>query len=933
MNKKILLNIFCALFFLLRFACAETLDISGIWRLSLNKKDSMKSEGEIRLPGDLASQGYGFKPSPQTRWLGGPKTALVESEKFSKYLKSNAEFKMPFFLQPDIHFIGIATFEKEIEINSDISKHAYNLYLERPHFKTQLLINNQLVGESVRIGTAHEYDISSFVKKGKNLITIKVDNSSLIDGIGSYSHSVTDNSQGNWNGIVGKMFIEISPQLYIDDAQIFFLGGEEKSAMLRLSLANSKDFKGVAELYFSASPRGNTSGKRIQKTFKIEISGDKKSFNFNLDFGKDAPLWSEYAPNLYDLEISLKSPLGESKKTFSYGLRKIEVKDKKILVNGRETFLRGTLECALFPLTTYPPTDKAAWIRIMQTCKKYGINHLRFHSWCPPSAAFEAADEIGIYLQPENSNWAHSLGDGAPVESWIYEESKAMLRAYGNHPSFVFYCQGNEPSGKSDERRDAYLKKWVETFKAEDSRRLYSAGAGWPALSQNDFTISAMPRLQKFWGDCAKSIINTQAPSTNYDYENFASKCSLPLITHEMGQWCAYPDFESEKKYTGNLKPKSFEVLMDFMKSANLQNQAKDFLMASGKLQLLLYKAEIEAALRTKSLCGFQLLDLRDFPGQGTALVGVLDPFWESKGYADEKDFSKFCNDIVPLALLPKLVYAKGEVIDFEIKLSNYSENELKGAKVICQILGKDGKKYFEKSYISDFPRGLSDGNNIKIPSANFESPDCVTLKISVEYLDKQRSNDWNLWCFAPQEIGEIKGVKIFDNVDENFVAATNSGGKIWLKLKPDLKLAAEKFKFGFTPAFWNTVWTEGRLPPETLGLLCNPKHSIFKFFPTSYHSDYQWWEVVKNSCPIDMTHTKIPPLIQVIPDYFNPKKYALTYEAKIGNAKVLVTNINFDAEKPNLCLKQLKTSISKYLSSADFSPKETLSIADLNSK
>ena len=90
---------------------------------------------------------------------------------------------------------------------------------------------------------------------------------------------------------------------------------------------------------------------------------------------------------------------------------------------------------------------------------------------------------------------------------------------------------------------------------------------------------------------------------------------------------------------------------------------ADSFLLASGKLQALCYKADIEAALRTKNFAGFQLLDLHDFPGQGSAIVGVLNPFWESKGYVTPQEYSEFCNSVVPLARMSKFVFNSGDTL------------------------------------------------------------------------------------------------------------------------------------------------------------------------------------------------------------------------------------------------------------------------------
>ncbi len=894
----------------------ETIPLEGVWKFSADAGASAKTSGEVKLPGDAASQGFGFRSSPDTKWIGNMRKAMLENPRYAKYLESDDNFKLPCFLQPDMYFRGVAEYSRDVEIPPDTLEGRLTLSLERPHGKTALWVNGNFAGERLSYGTPHEYDIAKLSKAGKNEIKIAVDNNLSLD-LGVDAHSVSDHTQGNWNGIAGEMSIRASSQSFIDDAQIF-PSSEPGKVKIRVRISGDAD-----EIEIRAEGVGKNAHSAAARTFKTQ---GQSLAEFGFDFGPHAQFWSEYAANLYRVEIFLKKGgNGICKKSFTYGLRNIEARGNKIFVNGLQTFFRGTLECCIFPLTGYPPIDKESWLKIMRTFKKYGLNHVRFHSWCPPEAAFEAADEEGVYIQIENSNWAvrdaSRLGMGNPIDAWVYEETDAILKAYGNHPSFVLYSQGNEPHGKTWQERDAYLAKWCEHYKKADARRLYCAGSGWPFLNESDYHLPPDPRLQA-WGEGLKSIINARPPSTDFDFESrLANMKSTPAITHEMGQWCAYPAFDTMKKYAGNLKPRSFEIFMDFLKEENLESQAQDFLMASGKLQLLCYKADIEAALRTKNLSGFQLLDLRDFPGQGTALVGILDPFWEPKGYADEKDFTKFCAPLVPLAVLEKFVFKKGELIKCGVKISNYSEGAIKDARVRTSLLDADGKKIHSYFFNTDIVRGIGHYGTFLANADKFDGP--CALKLKMEILKDGKliaENSWNIWCFdPPAERPQPAGVQIFESAGGAFEAAAERGGKIWLKLKPDAA-RKERWNMGFSSIFWNTLWTDGQAP-NTLGILCRPAHPVFRKFPTEFHSDWQWWEIVKNSAPINVSKTRADVLIQVVPDWFNPKKLALAFEAKCGNAKVLVSCIDFDAPEPNLALRQLEASISSYMESGDFSP------------
>ncbi len=242
-------------------------------------------------------------------------------------------------------------------------------------------------------------------------------------------------------------------------------------------------------------------------------------------------LWDEFNPNVYSMHLQLESAAGTFRQKIDFGMREFKVAGTRFEINGRPVFLRGTLECAIFPKTGYPAMDVKEWARIFNVIKAHGLNHIRFHSWCPPEAAFIAADKAGIYLQVECSNWANqgsSIGDGKPIDKWLYDEAESILDAYGNHPSFCLMAYGNEPGGKNQGK---YLNGFVTHLKEEDSRRVYTGAAGWPPVDENEYYNNAAPRIQG-WGQGLKSIINKKAPQTEFDYRGIIEKTPIPLVSH-----------------------------------------------------------------------------------------------------------------------------------------------------------------------------------------------------------------------------------------------------------------------------------------------------------------------------------------------------------------------------------------------------------------
>jgi hypothetical protein len=743
--------------------------------------------------------------------------------------------------------------------------------------------------------------------------------------VGVNSHSISDHTQSNWNGIAGDISLKATSKVFISDIIIYpEIQGNKAKVIVRLTNKSGAPFSGKvvlqAESFNSGIPQ-----KLRGKAVSANTSSDELQLSIDYPMGNKMQLWSEFTPALYKLSVSLKSPEGDIIDNMSedFGMRDFKTKGTHFEVNGQQIFLRGTLECCIFPLTGYPPTDVKSWEKVLQTFKDYGLNNVRFHSWCPPEAAFIAADKLGIYFHIECSSWANQgtgLGDGGGIDKYIYQEGDKILKAYGNHPSFCMLAYGNEPAGK---KQSEYLGQLLTYWKAKDNRRIYTSAAGWPFIPENDYNLSPEPRIQR-WGEGLKSIINGEPPQTMFDYRDYVSKFNIPVVSHEIGQWCVYPDFSEIAKYTGVLKPSNFEIFRESLEENNMGGQAEDFLMASGKLQSLCYKADIEAALRTPGFAGFHLLQLHDFPGQGTALVGILNPFFESKGYISPEEFRMFCNQTVPLARIRKLVYSNNESFKADIEVAHFGSKPIIKPVILCQVINTGGE-IISKEFLTKDEIGI--GNCISIGSFSFDLAGiskAQKLKLLVSVENTSFKNSWDFWVYpAKQEI--ITGnVLVTDKLDKNAEASLKDGGSVLLLIYG--KVGKEKganVAIGFSSIFWNTAWTNNQ-PPHTLGILCDPKHPLFSDFPTEYHSNWQWWDPVSHSQAmiLDDFPANLKPLIQPIDTWFENRRLALAFEAKTNGGKLMVCSISL---KDNLnerpVSEQLMLSLMNYMNSKAFNP------------
>lgn len=893
----------------------STIDLQGRWQFAIDREEKgvgeqwynrTRLEDDILLPGSMTQRLKGDLPSIHTRWTG----SLYDSSYFfnpamEKYREPGENFSLPFFLTPPRDYKGEAWYNREVLVPAEWQGQEVIFEMERPHIKTTVWVNGQEFGSRNSLCVPHRYEISGALRFGEqNLISVMIDNTMRDCPVGQDSHSVTDQTQGNWNGITGEISLTARNRIHLANdgalaAVEVYPNVEQKEARVRVHFTNPLSEPIVVRVSVGEGWESLTTSA---DTAWLVLSGLDR-------------LWDEFTPNLYDLNVELLRPeqkkgrrtvtaakrLDERQVTF--GMREIRCSGKDILVNGRKVVLRGTVENAAFPLTGYVPTDTASWLRVMRICKTWGLNHIRFHSYCPPKAAFVAADRVGIYLQPEGPSWPNHgvrLNRREPIDTFLIEETKRMTVEYGNHASYVMLSAGNEPAGNWV----PWATRFVEYWKQADPRRIYTGfavGGGWDWQPANQFHAKAGNRGLAW---------DRRRPGTMDDFQHAKFKGGYefdslqePFLCHELGQWCAFPDFKEIDQYTGVLKAKNFEIFRDILQDNDMGDRAERFLMASGHLQALCYKYEIERLRRTPGYAGYQLLALNDYPGQGTALEGVLNAMFEEKGYISADEWREFNAPVVITMRTEKFVWTADEEIRFELNVSDFGNQDLSGSVLTHRWEGAEGA----------LPRKQ-------------------TLKAELHDAKGEliARNHWNFWVFPTGEAleasaparKEIGRIYVCDSLDAKALKVLKRGGDV-------LVLAGNRVSYGreirqnFTPVFWNTSWFKMR-PPHTTGILVEEAHPIFSHFPTSYHSDLQWWELV-NRTPV-MLFSDFPkgfqPLVQSIDTWFLSRKCGILFEARVGKGRLVMTTMDLSSNlDERIVARQMRNSILRYMTSGDFNP------------
>lgn len=850
----------------------RTIDLCGRWRFATDPGNGAAAPAgyadSIELPGSMLTNRKGDPVTVDTRWTGSLYDSSYYFNPRMERYRQPGSMKFPFFLTPEYHYTGTAWYARTVEVPADWQGREVVLFLERPHIETTLRINGREVGHDRSLSVPHQYDVSDYLRYGAaNEIEIRIYNGIENVCVGPDSHSVTDQTQGNWNGIAGRIELQARPLIR------------------RLRVAPH-----IADR-------------------SADIFVNDTVFHVQLPPG--AELWDEFHPVLHTVPVVYR---GDTIPV-TFGLREIATDGPRLLLNGRPIRLRGTVENCCFPETGYPPTDAASWERIIRICKDWGLNAMRFHSFCPPDAAFEAADRLGFYLQPEGPSWPNhgvKLRAGMTIDDYLLDECRAIVDRYGAHPSFVMLAAGNEPAGDWV----AWGRDFNAAMRAYDPSRLYataSVGGGWAWDEGSDFHVKGgargldwkrrAPHSDDDFSDLMRHPVNF--PATAEHPVN-----TEPVVSHETGQWCAFPDLKEIGQYTGAYRARNFEIFADLLRDNGMEGLGEAFLHASGKLQVLAYKFDIERNLRTPDYAGFQLLALNDYSGQGTALVGPLNVHWNEKGYCTADEWRAFCSETVPLARFPKFVYTDAEPVAVATQLYN------------C------GREAFDRLdwRIESDGRLLAAGTVAAGDTVRYRPQPCAPLpqRLVLTLAAGEHRNRWEFWVYpaALPELPAEGGPYITDTFDERARAVLAAGGDVLL-------LAAGKIRYGndvkhtYLPVFWNTSWFKMR-PPHTTGSYIRADHPLFASFPTDTWQNLNWWELVNNTQVMNLGRfpADFQPVVQPIDTWHLSRKLGMLLEARVLGGRLLLTTIDLanDLDR-RVVARQLRRSVLEYMRSAAFRP------------
>lgn len=850
------------------------IDLSGQWQVKLDaeKQETMPQAypETMMLPGTTSAAG-----------LGMPNSAKETGCLTDAYCFEGAVWFMRTFTAGD--WTGEQTM----------------LTLERTR-KTTVYLDGRPIGHQESLCTPHRYFLPP-VHAGEHTLVIRVDNTDYPTRGG---HLTSPDTQSNWNGITGEISLTVAHTLLTD----LTVRPDLRRGCLRVHghIIGAPD--GVAGIVLPGQMEHLLPYRRGVLDGECPLKGNEA-------------FWDEAHPEIHTISIDLDGDVYET----TFGLRDVRTVGRRLLINGRETFLRGKVDNLLYPKTGYTPTDVASWMTILGIAKEYGINHYRYHTACPPDAAFTAADLLGVYMAPELPFWGTVAEEGEEgyderERDFLFQEGFRILREYGHHPSFLWLSLGNELWGSKD-----VLNRMMRAYREADDTKLYSSGANnyqfVPDVldEENVFVGVRLGRERLIRGsyamcDAPQGIVQTTAPESvsNYDasivpetlgQSGEAGKVQIqygtgvkevdaqsadalipdvPVISHEVGQYVFYPDFSEIPHYTGPLKPRNIEAMRENLERAGLYGEHEAFFRQTGHLAVDCYKREIETLLRSREVSGFQLLDLQDYTGQGTALVGVLNAMMENKGLISAEEWREFCAGTVVLGEFASFTGMMGEDIRFDVQISE-CDPEKQHTCIRCTLM--DGER---ELYACDVTPGARQGRLTEAVSVTFPAEcyrDAMQERITgltvVLTLEDGTRNHYPIWLIPRVDIRITREGIEKDGRMVAFVSAEEKAdGAAIVVPSAEGQLPAEYCTdFWCYPMFRSISESMGKpVPVGTMGLSIDTASPLLKRFAQEDYTTPAWYAILQTA-HVQRLPADIYPAVQMIDNTERCARLGILYQ------------------------------------------------------
>lgn len=864
----------------------RVIDLAGEWRFLLDAQDRGVADKvwQTRLPDRIRLPGS----TDTGRYATGSRSIPVRS------LRSRV-----------FPYVGPAWYQRDIAVPYAWRRRRVTLFLERCHWETRVWLDGRFVGSQNSLSTPHVYDLTNMATPGTHRLTIRVDNRLELD-LGELCNAVSEETQTNWNGIVGRIELHGTARVWIEEVQNL-PSVPSKSITVRTRIGNLTGRRVSVKLLHTANARSSMAA--VVTRTAGNVGQGFAWVTCTLPLGANARFWSTDDPEVYTVRTDLEATDGRTTWVHSCetptALRSFRAENGRFLLNDFPILLRGAVDRAVFPRSGYPPTSAAAWRKFFTKAKQYGLNHVRFETWCPPAAAFEAADATGMLLLVEAPFHGAGLGQVPARDRFLHDETLRIVRNYGNHPSFALFTLGAVLGGNA-----TYAETILHELKAADPRHLYAASTAGIPSAADDFAVVPVP-------------VRPDSHETSADMHR-SSEVSLPVIAHEVGLRGGFPDIGVLAKHAGVLRATGLVRLQDSLGKRGLADKAATMARSAACTDWEFCRASVERLLATGALAGYHLAGFVGGLSWMQGGMGALDIFWDETGIVTPEEMRQWCSDMVPLLVGARHRYSTTETFEAEVALCHFAAQALEQIPVSWSLRSGDAVVAEGSFQLPRIERGtVTRVGRIVVPLSHVKPPARLGLIVSVNGTGAKA--EWPLWVYSSEDEGAFaEGVYVATRLNTRALETLRAGGRVVLLAET----SSIRWSVPSSLAFGGNMADQGMV-----GVVCDPRYPALRGFPTRDWAEPQWYDLLSRSRAIVLP-VGVPASVCVVEGIDRPTRnlpLALLMECRVLGGRLLACSLDLVSEiGVRHEARQLLKSLLDYAASEFFVPAQEISQEDL---
>jgi hypothetical protein len=637
----------------------------------------------------------------------------------------------------------------------------------------------------------------------------------------------------------------------------------------------------------------------------------------------DAALWSPEDPQLHWLTVAV----GGEARRIRFGLRRVEAKGGKLLLNGESFYVRG-FGCDGDPrgcLHRQVQTP-AGFRRYVERARQFGFNVMRSHKERNdrPEAFMDACDELGLFLWPEFRF--------DPDGDW------SILAHFWNHPCVIWWCWGNEIG---QDELHPWAQRCYEFIKLLDPSRLVLDNSGWGAFDRTTTDLISQhlgyyfPHGKRAHCYSSYALLAAEGSLSGESHADTMQRMregtfrlDKPLLAHETGNHQAFPDVvRRADRMTFHRRDRLRDKVLSDRRARYLPN----WIEASTRFKLAMDKLWMEQVRKSPIVEGYEMWMLSD---HGNVFAGLIEDGEDCriKPGIDPQEFAAHNAADVLLADFPRdnfqRIFLPGETFSLRVLASVYGPQLLPPGPAHWEICC--GNAVLSEG--SALVRGASRGGvavlgDLSITLPRLHKAAGLKLRLRLPRQSITLINGWNLWCFPDVPKADPGDVLVTRSLTDPVLAELDHGRSVLLCLEESSFVVNRAVFQSVFARFRPQIWEWG----HNLGAAV-PDHPALAGFPHEGFSDLQWYRPIDGGRKIILDAFPLPldPIVHAVDlpmMTYSEEIYArigtYLFELSVGAGRLLVSGFNFSPDAmQHVEVRTLQASLLRYVASSDCQPR-----------